>query len=232
MGQRARVTSIDAVDDFAAALRCFQHEVARILETLQLGIHRAVQWIQQDQRQYWKQQLRKSDQKVQEAKLALERCLIFKGGGDQRAACVEEKRALQRAKRRHQLCREKLQAVRRWSQDVERAVFEYKAEVGELRAWVETDAARTLALLERIRRTLEEYVLAESSPQAAPALARMPWTDEQWARLQQEEEEQEEQQEEAEQKDASTQPERPADASDGGDDSRGQHHGSEQEASS
>jgi hypothetical protein len=187
MGQRARVTSVDAVDDFAAALRCFQHDASKILDSLQLGIHRAVQWVQQDQRQYWKQQLRTSDQKVQEAKIALDRCMMFKGD-DQRSACVEEKRALERAKRRHQLCRDKLEAVRKWSRDVERAVFEYKAQVGELRQWVETDAARSLGLLERIRRTLEQYLLAETSPQAVQALTKLPWTDEQWEELEQEEE--------------------------------------------
>jgi hypothetical protein len=224
MGQRARVTSIDAVDDFAAALRCFQHDASRILEALELGIHRAVQWIQEDQKQYWKQQLRRSDQKVQEAKLALERCLIFKGGSDQRAACVEEKRALERAKRRHQLCREKLETVRRWSRDIERAVFEYKAGVGELRQWLETDAARTLGLLERITQTLQEYVLAESSPQVAEALARLPWTDEQWEKL--------EQRSEVADKDSCEEPGRAADATDGRDLSRGHEHGSEEEASS
>ena len=77
-----------------------------------------------------------------------------------------------------------------------------------------------------------DVIVCETKAGLRLRVTRMPWTDEQWARLQQEEEEQEEQQEEAEQKDASTQPERPADASDGGDDSRGQHHGSEQEASS
>jgi hypothetical protein len=223
MGQRAKVTSLDAVDDFAAALRCFQHEASRILETLQLGIHRAVQWIQQDQRQYWKKELRKSDQKVQEAKLALERCLIFKGGGDQRAACVEEKRALQRAQRRHQLCRDKLETVRRWSRDIERAILEYKAEVGELRQWLETDAARTLGLLERISGTLQEYVIAETSPQAERALARLPWTDEQWEKLEQEQE--------VAQEDSPNELPRTADETDRFHASRGHEHDSKEGAS-
>jgi hypothetical protein len=220
MGQRAKVTSLDAVDDFAAALRSFRHDGTRILESLQLGIHRAVQWIQQDQRQYWKQQLRRSDQKVQEAKLALERCLIFRGGDDSRGACIEEKRALERAKRRHQLCRDKLEIVRRWSRDVERAVLEYKAEVGELRQWLETDAARSVGLLDRISRTLQEYVAAEPSAQVERALARLPWTDEQWEKMEREEAPPDE--------DSASEPERAADAPDAG--AAGHEHGPEEEA--
>ena len=239
MGQRANVTSIDAVDDFAAALLCFGHEASAVLEGLEQQIHRAVQWIQQDQRQYWKHELRRSERQLQEAKLNLQRCLTFKRIGDHRPACIEEKRALERAKRREQVCREKIEAVRRWSQAISHAVFEYKAGVRELGQWLETDAARTVGLLERIRRTLEEYVAAQSSPQAAEAMGRLPWTDEQWEKSAQgEEEEEEEDREEvvaeadSPDQDAPEQPGRTADASDGGDVSPGHEHGSEKGASS
>jgi hypothetical protein len=178
MGQRARVTSIDAVDDFAAALRSFQHEASGALEGVQLRIHRAVAWIEHDQKLYWKHELRRSDDRLQEAKLNLERCLTFKKIGEHRPSCIEEKRAVERAKRRQQLCRQKLDAVRKWSLDIVRAVFEYRAGVSELDQWLETDADRALGLLDRISRTLEQYVGAESSPSAAEAVSRLPWTDE------------------------------------------------------
>lgn len=178
MGDRAKVTSVEAIDEFAAALRCFQNEASDALEALGRGAHRVVQWIQHDQKQYWTVQLRRSDQKLQEAKVNLHRCQTFKRVGDYRPSCTEEKQALARAKRRKQLCHEKLEAVRRWSQAIERAVFEYMAGVGQLSQWTETDAERSLALLKRISRTLEEYLAAETSPQAAvAAMERLPWTD-------------------------------------------------------
>jgi hypothetical protein len=224
MGQRARVTSIDAVDDFAAALRCFQHEASTALETLQLKIHRAVQWIEYDQKKYWTRQLRRSEQQVQEAKIDLQRCLTFKRIGDHRPACIEEKRALERAKRRQQVCREKLEAVRKWSRAIVRAVFEYKAGVGELSGWLQSDAERAVALLERISQTLQQYVAAESSPQLAEALTRLPWTNEQW--------EPQEQEDQAAEKDSAEEPGPAADANDGTDASRGREHGSEEGVSS
>jgi len=230
MGQRANVTSIDAVDDFAAALLSFKHEAAGVLEGLDQQIERAVQWIQQDQRQYWKHELRRSERQLQEAKINLQRCLTFKRIGDHRPSCIEEKRALERAKRRQQLCREKIEVVRRWSQAISRAVFEYKAGVGELSQWLETDAARTVGLLGRIARTLEEYVAAQSSPQAAEAIQRLPWTDEQWEKSGQAKDEEEEEREEAVAEEDS--PERAVDASDGVDVSRGHEHGSEEGVSS
>jgi len=160
-----------------------------------------VQWIQQEQRQYWKHELRRSEQQLQEAKINLQRCLTFKRIGEHRPSCIEEKRAVERAKRRQQLCREKNELVRRWSLSISRAVFEYKAGVGELGQWLETDAARSVGLLKRIAQTLEEYVAAQSSPEAAEALKRLPWTDEREAkpgRAGDEEEEEEQQHEERE----------------------------------
>lgn len=234
MGQRANVTSIDAVDDFAAALLSFKQEAAGVLQGLEQQIERAVQWIQQDQRQYWKHELRRSDEQLQEAKINLERCLTFKRIGDHRPSCIEEKRAVERAKRRQQLCREKNEAVHRWSLAISRAVFEYKAGVGELGQWLETDAARSVGLLKRIARTLEEYVAAQSSPQAAEALERLPWTDEPRRRSGQAEdaEEEEERAEGVAEEDSPEQPERAAEASDGEDVSRGHEHGSEEGVSS
>lgn len=237
MGQRANVTSIDAVDDFAAALLAFKQEASGVLEGLEQQIERAVQWIQQEQRQYWKHELRRSDQQLQEAKINLQRCLTFKRIGDHRPSCIEEKRAVERAKRRQQLCREKNEAVRRWSMAISRAVFEYRAGVGELGQWLEIDAPRSVALLKRIARTLEEYVAAQSSPQAAEALERLPWTDEQWRESgpAEDEEEEDEREEAVADEDSPERPERSAEAaeaSDGEDVSPGHQHGSEQGNSS
>jgi hypothetical protein len=224
MGDHAKVTSIEAIDEFAAALRCFQNEASDVLEALGRGTHRVVQWIQQDQKQYWTHQLRRSDQKLQEAKVNLHRCQTFKRIGDYRPSCAEEKQALARAKRRMQVCREKLEAVRKWSQAIERAVFEYMAGVGQLSQWTESDAERALGLLKRISRTLEEYLAAETSPQAVAAMERLPWTDQQW-------EEELEHEEHASEEGAPEKAESAADAADGSEASGGHEHASEGEAS-
>jgi len=224
MGDRAKVTSVEAIDEFAAALRCFQNEASDALEALGRGTHRVVQWIQHDQKQYWTVQLRRSDQKLQEAKVNLQRCQTFKRVGDYRPSCIEEKQALARAKRRKQLCHEKLEVVRRWSQAIERAVFEYMAGVGQLSQWTETDAERSLGLLKRISRTLEEYLAAETSPQAVAAMERLPWTDGQL-------EEELEHEEQVDEESVPQEPPSAADAAGGSEASNGQKHAPEKEAS-
>ncbi len=177
MGQRAKVTSIDAVGIFAAALRGFKHEASEVLDGLDQAVHRAVQWVQHDQKHYWKQQLQRSQQQVEEARLNLHRCLTYKRIGDYRPACIEEKRALERAKRRLHLCRQKLQAVQKWSRAIERAALEYRVGVGQLAQWIESDSERALALLDRISDSLDHYVAVEPSAEMAAALARLPSSD-------------------------------------------------------
>jgi hypothetical protein len=176
MGRGAKVTSIDAVDEFAAALRCFQHDAAEALESLQQGVQRVAQWIEHDQKQYWTGQLRRSERQVQEARINLQRAMTYKRVGAHRPACIEEKRALERAQRRERLCREKLEAVRKWSRAIGRAVFEFRSGVGQLSQWLEADAERAVGLLGRIRHTLEQYVAAGSTADLDGALARLPWT--------------------------------------------------------
>lgn len=174
MGRSARVTSIAAVQRFAAALRCFQDEASKALEGLDVEIRRAVDWIRRQQKEYWTRQLRCSEQQLQEAKLNLERCRMFKRIGHHEPSCIEEKRALEREKHRLRVCREKLEAVRHWSRAVDRAVFEYEGGVGQLARWLETDAERAIAVLGRIRRTLDAYVAGQPPPEDAVLLATLP----------------------------------------------------------
>ena len=178
MGRSARVTSIAAVQRFGAALRCFQDEASRVLENLEMEIRRAVDWIQREQKEYWTRQLRCSEEQVQEAKLNLEGCRMFKRIGHHEPSCIEEKRALERAKRRFRLCREKLEVVRHWSRAVDRAVFEYEGGVGQLARWIETDVERAIAVLGRISSMLHAYVAVQPPSEDAVLPATLPPTDE------------------------------------------------------
>ncbi len=173
MSGRAKVTSLDALDRFAAALRVFQDEAARSLESVELNVRAAVEWVRLDRKAFWNRQLRRSEQWVHEAKLNLQRCQTFRRMDDYRPACVEEKRELERARRRLELCRQRVEAVAHWSRVVDRAVYEYEGGSSQLARWLETDVDGGLAGLERLRRTLEAYVSA-APPDVAAAVDSLP----------------------------------------------------------
>ena len=173
MSPAAKVTSIDAVQAFAAALERFHEEASNALEELGLQVRRAKEWVQDDRRQYWDQQVRRGWQKVTEARIQLEQAKTFRRIADYRPSCIDEKKALEGAKRRLRLAEEKVEAVRHWSRVVEHAVGEYRGEIGPLTAWLEVDAPQALATLKRLTEALDTYVAISTSPEA-PAAASLP----------------------------------------------------------
>jgi hypothetical protein len=162
MNRPARVRSIDALDHLTAAVRAFASEATVALDGLRMDLHRATQWVQCDQKDYWTQELRRSEQAVTEAKLTLERKRMYRIG-DQAPSCREEEKTLEAAKRRVAVAREKLEAVKRWSRLLERHSMECRAGIAPLSDWVQTDVPRAVTLLNRMSGALERYVGMESS---------------------------------------------------------------------
>ena len=162
MGRAAKVTSIDSVRIFAASMQCFQDDAATALENLASEIQRAIEWVQSDQKGYWELQVRRGHERVGEAKANLQRSLVAKRVSDHEPSCIEERKALEKAKRRLRLAEEKIEAVRHWSYTVERAVVEYQGCIGQLSTWLDSDCPRALASLDRMSRSLESYAALQS----------------------------------------------------------------------
>ncbi len=165
MSRAARVRSIDALQVYGAALRSFGDEATTALAELEMQVYRAVQWIRHDQKEYWNEQIRRAEAEVAEARINLERRRMFRVG-DRRPSCDEEKAALEAAKRKLRIAQQKREAVRRWGQQLERELADYRGGIAPLSAWLGTDLPKGLALLTRLGRALESYVHAESAAEA------------------------------------------------------------------
>ncbi len=168
MSRSAKVTSIDAVRTFSAALRRFQEDAAAALDSTNLATQHALEWIRHDRKDYWARQVRRGYEQLGEAKANLQQCLTFGRVGDHRPSCIEEKRALERAKQRLNLAREKVETVRHWSRTADRAAIEYQGNINQLAGWLDADLPRALATLERIADALESYVSIEPSVEKTP----------------------------------------------------------------
>jgi exonuclease VII large subunit len=165
MTRSAQVRSLDALQAYAAVLRSFGDEATTALSELEMEVYRAVQWIRHDQKEYWTQQIRRAETEVAEARINLERRRMFRIG-DHRPSCDEEKAALEAAKRRLRIAQQKREAVRRWGQQLERELTDYRGGIAPLSAWLQTELPKGLALLQRLGRALESYVHAESAVEA------------------------------------------------------------------
>jgi hypothetical protein len=158
MAGKARVKSIDALQSMSAAVQCFKDDAASALDDLDMEIRRAVQWIGEDCRQYWKMEIHKSWDRVTEAKRELEHAQMFRKIDDHRPSCIEEKKALAMAKRRLEFAQSKVEAISRWVVAIERAVNEYRGIRSHLINWLDSDFPRAIALVGRMASALETYI--------------------------------------------------------------------------
>jgi len=162
MSRSANVRAIEVVPVLSVALQKFGEEAATALTDLELEVNRAIHWISCELKEYWTQQVRKAQEQVAEARITLERKQMFRAA-EERSSCIEEKKALEAAKRRLQLCQQKLEAVRRWSRVLARQFMEYKGRVAVLSSWLQTDLPKGLALLKSMAGALETYVQLDAA---------------------------------------------------------------------
>jgi len=164
MPSPAQVHSVAAIELFRTQLAKYEQQVQSALETLTSELQRATEWLQHDRPSFWKQQTKQAEDGVHQAKLDLERCLIFPIAGEQ-PACREEKAVLKKAQLRLEYCREKSERVRHWNRHMQHEMFEYEGRVGQLRRILETELPAARAQLQQIVRRLDAYQI-EQAPQS------------------------------------------------------------------
>jgi len=167
---RARLTRIDAVGEMAAVVDAFRHEANAVLEGLEMEIRRALEWIHHDRHEHWNHQVHRGWDRITEARIQLQNAMATRRIGDHAPACVDEKKALARAKQRLEIAQHKVEAVRRFAREIDRAVDEYRGARVPLAGWLEADVPKALAALRRMMANLEDY-LAVPAPDGGPAVA-------------------------------------------------------------
>ena len=167
MGQ-ARLTRIDAVQEMAAAVDAFRNEAIGGLGNLDMEIRRALEWIHHDRHEHWNHQVRRGWERITEARVQLQQAMTARRIGDHDPACIDEKKALARAKQRLEIAQEKVEAVRHCARAIDHAVDEYRGARTPLSGWLESEAPKALAALRRMMDNLEDY-LALQAPAAGRA---------------------------------------------------------------
>ena len=162
MNQQARVSSLDALAAFRAALLRFGDVCSDSIVSLQLEARRAAEWVEVDRAAYWPAQYRRANDDHHSARVNLERCELSVGPDDHRS-CYEEKKAVEAAKRRMRLCEEKVRVSRHWAQVINHETRDFLGDLSQLQHYLESDLPKAVALLEKMLLALERY--SESSVQ-------------------------------------------------------------------
>ena len=139
----------------------FRGDVSDALGGAQMVIQRYVDWIEHDCVKHWQNQVRVGWEKIAEARADLERCQSLAMDGE-RKTCHDEQEALDLAKRRLRRAEEQLEAVKHWRNKIQHEVAEYRARVGQLGGWLETEHPKAVAALERMQTALAAYVAMQA----------------------------------------------------------------------
>jgi hypothetical protein len=173
MSGQADVKSIDTLAFVKAAIAAFAHETGQAVAEVELDGRRTVDWITVDQAAHWKAEMRRAADLVNKAVKDLEHCRTYKKVGDNTPACIEEKKALQKARAFLERAEQKAEAVRRWSPVVQQQFRETCVRLVRFREVIDVDCPRAMARLETMLRALDAY-REVASPRPAGTAAAAP----------------------------------------------------------
>jgi hypothetical protein len=157
MSTQADVKSIDTLAFMKAVFASFAHESGQALSECEIQGARAVDWICVDQAAFWKAECRRMTELVNKAVKDLEYCKAFKKVGNNQPSCIEEKKALEKAKQRLARAEQKAEAVRRWTPVVQQQFRETCVRLVRFREVIDVDCPKAMAQLERMLKALDAY---------------------------------------------------------------------------
>lgn len=173
MAETARVGSFDAVRDFLAAFQTFAHEAEDAVSCFDLEIQRSLAELTEAEPAYWRQELRRAEDEVSQARIELQRAQYQTLPGGQPKSTIDERKQLERARAKHQFIEEKQQVVRKWAGVASRAIDEYSGRATQLNSLFAAEHARGVQMLNRVLDSLTAYAdgsfASGSAPTAIPA---------------------------------------------------------------
>jgi hypothetical protein len=168
MRSPARVTSIDLLRNWQAALATFRTDALDALTTAGLDVRRSFDWLE-GQRRAWSKAVRERYDEVTQAKAALAR-KQWVLPGQRQPDITEEMKALRLAQRRLAEAEDKVAVTKRWSPALQRAVDEFEGPMRRLADLMEGDLPKAGSLIERLIADLEAYLaLNAGSVKPVPA---------------------------------------------------------------
>ena len=157
MSTQADVKSLDTLAFVKAALAAYAHESSQAIDEVELEGRKAVDYITVDQAAFWKGEVRRCNDLVNQAIKDLEHCRAFKKVGDNQPSCAEEKKNLEKARAKLTNAEQKAEAVRRWTPLVLQQYRETCVRLVHFREVVDVDCPRAIARVEQMLKSLEAY---------------------------------------------------------------------------
>lgn len=158
MGEQVKVADIATIERFRSSYGMAVEAFSLALQDAESDVERTILWLESEIGPYWQSQLRKAQEQVVVCKSALFRKQEIKSTPEARPSVVDERKALDRAKRRLDLCERKIEQVRRWRIELPRQAIVFKGALAPMATTLDRDVPRVQAMMRRMTEHLEEYL--------------------------------------------------------------------------
>lgn len=169
MAERAKVTSLEAIESFRANLIVYLAKARPALEEVATEVARTANWLRNDQMKFWKHQMKLRRRKLEQAQQELfsARLSTF------REVTSSQQMAVHRTERAVREADEKLIFLKKWSRDLENRSDPLVKEVNQLQNFLTSDMIQAVAYLDRVSKALEAYTKTPR-PESVGATGGMP----------------------------------------------------------
>jgi len=172
MGNQAKVTSIEALDQFRASLVIFLTKARRAVADAGDESRATRMWLQHDRMVFWESEIRKRAKVLDQAEQEYMSARLTKNNEN---ALTIRKNAVEKAKRALEEAQARMRRVKQWAQNFDNAADPIVKRMESMRQYLDVDMPKAIAYLVNLQRTLAAY--AEGPPPeetAAPASAPAP----------------------------------------------------------
>ncbi|MFN7733174.1 MAG: hypothetical protein ACK5OB_14855 [Pirellula sp.] len=160
---KANVQNIEALENFEHSIARLRESASKQVDDIREQLQRVSMWLSKELPEYWGNQLRIAQNKWIEARDELARCQA-KTRAEDETSCLFQRKALERATARRQICEQRVRVVPQLAMQWEQFLQEISLSVRQ----VDDMAQSTLPLAEeRLKQTisiLREYIAQASDP--------------------------------------------------------------------
>ena len=156
MSQAANVRSLEALRDFRSALIQFIDHAKRAISTSDSEVGRVSQWLDSTQPMFWKQQIRKAEERLNQAKSELFRATISQP--DNPRGPTDQVRLVKKREAEIKHATEKMEKTKQWSRRFERLQHEYRSGLTPLSSALDGELQKVVVQLDNSIRSLEAYL--------------------------------------------------------------------------
>jgi hypothetical protein len=164
MPDRARVTSLEAIETFRAKLIIYRDKAGRVLDEVSDEVIRTRLWLENDRIAHWQNEIKRRTRELETRRQELFSAQL---SGLREASYVQQQ-AVVKAKQALRDAEERLQSVKQWSRQYDQRVEPLARHVDKLRHTLGNDMGLAVASLAELLKTLAAYAELSHTTASSP----------------------------------------------------------------